>query len=347
MKEKFKNLEKKYRELGIEGDDVFTLIASEYVRFHKLSLSKRLRNLVDNADSIDCKDSHQKVEMLAKAVVKYDPLGENLPSLYQFFHSKRFRDNTGKFFTPQNITKSMVDMLPFKNDAVIFDPTCGGGSFLLDASKRWKNNSCHLIANDIDNYLVTLTEIILKIQIPTNHNLSFFSENIYSPVETIQLFKNRVDYILANPPFSLNIENFNSKSKLFKNGYRKSDALFIDLAKDLLKEGGRLVCLLPHSIISNKEYTNLRKIVEEDWHLNAVIVLPEGIFHETANTTVRADILVLKKKGIGVSNSKTVFCNVSSIGEPLNSRDSLFDHNDLGDILKKHEVQEVLEMRSC
>ena len=56
MKEKFKNLEKKYRELGIEGDDVFTLIASEYVRFHKLNLSERLKNLVNNADSIDCKD---------------------------------------------------------------------------------------------------------------------------------------------------------------------------------------------------------------------------------------------------------------------------------------------------
>lgn len=49
----------------------------------------------------------------------------------------------------------------------------------------------------------------------------------------------------------------------------------------------------------------LRKVVEEDWHISAVMVLPEGVFQETANTTTRADILILKKKGQGIFNSET------------------------------------------
>lgn len=130
---------------------------------------------------------------------------------------------------------------------------------------------------------------------------------------------------------------------MLRRGYRNSDALFIDLAKDLLKEGGKLVCLLPHSIISNKEYAELRKVVEEDWHINAVMVLPEGVFQETANTTTRADILILKKKGQGIFNSETLFCNISSVGQPLNSRDSLFEEDDLSRILKQDEVRKVLE----
>lgn len=344
MKEKFRNIERQYRELGIEGDDVFTLIASEYIKFHKLELSERLSNLINKANYIDCNGNLKKVGKLTHEVIISDKSGNNLPSLYQFFHSKRFRDNTGKFFTPKNITKSMVEMLPLKNNATIFDPTCGGGSFLLDASKKWINSSCHIIANDIDNYLVTLTEIVLKIQKSKNHNLSFFSENIYSPKEILKLFANKVDYILANPPFSLNIDNFNPDSKLFKSGYRNSDALFIDLSKELLRPGGKLVCLLPHSIISNKEFMDLRKIVGKDWYINAVMVLPEGIFHETANTTTRADILVLKKRGEEISNTKIVFSNISSIGRPLNSRDKLSKNDDLSDILKKHDIREALEI---
>ncbi len=341
---KLKNIEKKYRELGIEGDDVFTLIASEYIQFHKLDMSERLISIVQKANAINCNGSSQQVKNITKLVLKNDKSGTRLPILYQFFHSKRFRDNTGKFFTPRNIAKSMVDMLPLKNNAVIFDPTCGGGTFLIEASKKWKNNICHLVANDIDNYLVTLTEIILKIQTHSKHKLSLFNENIYSPKKTTEFFQNSVDYILANPPFSLTIENFTPKSKLFSRGYKKSDALFIDFAKDLLKESGKLVCLLPHSIISNNEYAELRKIVEEDWHINAVMVLPEGVFQETANTTTRADILILKKKGQGTINSSTVFCNISSIGLPLNSRDNLFEKDDLSKILKQGDVKKALEI---
>lgn len=344
MKNKFKEIEKKFRELGIEGDDVFTLIATKYIQLLELELSDRLNDIIRKSDKINCNGSKERIEKLTVSIVTNDKKGIELPALYQFFHSKRFRDNTGKFFTPRNIAESMVEMLPLKENALIFDPACGAGTFLLNASEKWKNCNCHLIANDIDSYLVTLTEIILKIQCNKKHTLSFYNENIYSPETILEKYSNKVDYILANPPFSLKIENFNPNSKLFKKGYRNSDALFIDLAKQSLKEGGKLVCLLPHSIISNNEFYELRKIVEEDWLINAVMVLPEGVFQETANTTTRADILILKKKGAGISISKTVFCNIASIGQPLNSRDIFSAKDDLSQMLEKEDVLDALEI---
>lgn len=344
MKNKFKEIERRFRELGIEADDVFTLIAAKYVELLKLALSDRLTSIIKKARDIKLNNCENKIESLTTEIVNKDLGGINLPTLYQFFHAKRFRDNTGKFFTPRNVARSMVDMLPIKENAIIFDPTCGAGTFLFEASEKWKEVNCQLVANDIDNYLVTLTEIVLKIQNNENHQLSFHNENIYSPKITLAEYVNKVDYILANPPFSLKIENFNPDSKLLKRGYKNSDALFIDLAKDLLKEGGKLVCLLPHSIISNQEFLKLRKTVEEDWLINAVMLLPEGIFQETANTTTRADIVILKKKGKGTSISKTVFCNISSVGQSLNSRDTLYLEDDLTAILQKAAIRKALEI---
>ncbi len=340
MKEKFKIIESQFRELGIEGDDVFTLIASEYIKYHNIEKSERLKKIGEKANSINCNGSKSKVEQILKKIISLEEQGSELSVFYQYFHSKRFRDNTGKFFTPRSIAQSMVSMLPIKSDAIIIDPTCGGGTFLLEALKKWGNTSCHLIGNDVDNYLVTLTELLLKIKKQSNHKLSFFNENIYSNNKIIAKYRGKVDYILANPPFSLTIENFNPKSKLLKLGFKNSDALFLDLAQDLLKEEGKLVCLLPHSIISNNEYVELRKTVESDWFINAIMVLPEGVFQETANTTTRADILVLKKKDKKNKQNKsnTLFCNISSIGNSINA------NNDLQAILEKQEVKKMLEI---
>ena len=73
---KLKNVEKRYRELGVEGDDVFTLIASEYIQFHKLDMSERLISIIKKANEINCNGSSQKMESIAKRVVRYDKSGK-------------------------------------------------------------------------------------------------------------------------------------------------------------------------------------------------------------------------------------------------------------------------------
>jgi hypothetical protein len=103
-----KEIENSYRELGIEGNDTFTLIASQYINFHQLKLSERLINILQKANEINCNGSKQKIEQITTEIVKNDQLGTELPIFYQYFHGKRFRDNIGKFFTPLNIVKSMV-----------------------------------------------------------------------------------------------------------------------------------------------------------------------------------------------------------------------------------------------
>lgn len=338
-----KDIELSFRQFGFEAEDAFNAIASCYIEVFSIQCSEKLAKLCEKGKEVSnvaFKDTVLKE--IVTYYTKIDKEGDNLPVIYQYFLAKRFRDITGKFFTPKAVASQMAAMLPVKENAIIIDPTCGGGTFLKEFSKKWKKQSCTLIGNDIDEMLVCLTELSIKINKVNHHKLELMSSNLYAPNENLKKWFGKVDYILANPPFSLPIEYFSSDSKLFSIGYRNSDALFIDLAFELLKPNGRLVCLLPHSIISNKEYERLRKTVELDWYVSAVIVLPEGVFQSTANTTTRADIIVLDKKGIKRENSKTIFSNVSSVGVPLKAKQKQVDGNDLQDVLQSKEIIEIL-----
>jgi hypothetical protein len=130
---------------------------------------------------------------------------------------------------------------------------------------------------------------------------------------------------------------------LFSSGYRNSDALFIDTAFKLLKDGGRLVCLLPHSIIANQEFSHLRTIVERSWNVLGVICLPEGVFHLSAGTTTRADIVILEKcKLQDKGPQKLFFASVPSVGIRLNNNMKEPISNNLEQVLSNTEVKQSL-----
>jgi type I restriction-modification system DNA methylase subunit len=313
--QKLKEIDRIFRQHGIEAEDTFKVISAYYLNVHKPSnISKVLQNLWMEGNSILEKTSTDNIaKQTLEYTVAFDYYGECLPIIYQYFLGKRFRDLSGKFFTPRNLARLMAKMLPIKPDVTIMDPTCGGGTFLLEASKRWTNNSCTLIGNDIDKMLVALSETMILLNKQQNHTIKFFNDNIYDTTSNQKHLFGKVDYILANPPFSLPIESFRVSSNLFNLGYRNSDALFIDLCWNYLKPGGHLVCLLPHSIITNKEYEKLRLEIERTWEIAAVIVMPEGVFNSTSNTTTRADIVFLRKQTDVKNVSNIVFANISDI----------------------------------
>ncbi|HAX98055.1 MAG TPA: restriction endonuclease subunit M [Candidatus Atribacteria bacterium] len=334
-----KDIDNSFRQHGIEAEDAFFAVSSFYIQYYKLNSKTRISAIKDKGQIFlqRCQDDKSLINQLQN-IVKNDPKGELLPVIYQFFLAKRFRDSSGKFFTPTTVAEAMASILPIKENAKIMDPTCGGGTFLLEVAKRWGTKDCVLIGNDIDEMLINLTELVLSLGCGKNCKTILCNSNIYNPSSDIQKLFGKIDYVLANPPFSLVIETFDNQSKLFKNGYKNSDALFLDLALKLLKSGGRLVCLLPHSIVSNNEYKQLRLIVEEDWDMEGVIILPEGVFQLTSNTTTRADIIILSKKGSDNANQKIVFANAPSIGISLKNRVINENVNHLHEILSTEEV---------
>ena len=52
---------------------------------------------------------------------------------YEAFMGSYFRGDFGQFFTPRNIVKFIVDVLPIDNTSRVLDTSCGSGGFLLYA----------------------------------------------------------------------------------------------------------------------------------------------------------------------------------------------------------------------
>jgi type I restriction-modification system DNA methylase subunit len=334
------------RRHGVEGDHAFYSLASKYHQIFSEALEDIPGSVVAKWSASYSRVSHdERLVSTLTDLVRQDPKGSALPDWYQFFIGRRFREGSGKFFTPRPVAASMARFLPHINNPIIMDPTCGGGTFLSQASLLWENETCTLVGNDVEPSLVELTRLILGLSTPKKHRKQYFNVNIFDQSDDFAQWHGRVNFILANPPFSLQIGNGQFDSELFLAGYRNSDALFIDTALTLLAGGGRLVCLLPHSLIANRDFANMRSIVEKRWDLLGVITLPEGVFHLAAGTTTRADIVILRKKGPSSSNArKMLFASVPDVGVQLNGNSQRPDSNDLDRLLQEKEIQKVLEL---
>lgn len=336
-------LDRAFRRFGIEGEDAFYALAYYYYSHSEKITLEPTGGIVRKGEYLLNKviaDGY--LAQLLDSIKTSDPRGDHLPAWYQHFLGRRFREGSGKFFTPQPVAAAMSKLLPYKDDAVIMDPTCGGGTFLLEASRLWRDSGCSLVANDVEPSLVELTQLVLGLGTPSTHGKHFLCTNIYEPDAPFREWYGRVDYIVANPPFSLKVNMLNVDSRLFSLGYTNSDALFLDISFELLRPGGRLVCLLPHSIVVNTEFQKMRRAVEELWDLLGVVVLPEGVFHLTANTTTRADIVILEKKGSGKSRASVVFASAPSVGIPLDGRTKRHQQNHLGEIVTDGKVSRTL-----
>jgi len=339
-KDRLQNIETFLRQYGIEGEDAFVLLTTFYLRLYNPKKGSKNLSLFRKQGEELLKKINNDIVVIEQLdnYVSEDLTGDNLPTAYQYFLSKKFRDNTGKFFTPKEVADAMAKMLNIKDNAIVFDPTCGGGTFLTSALKRWGNKPIHLIGNDVDSSLVFLTETLLLLNNKNNSNkFTFLNENLYTDFQSLNSLFGKVDYILANPPFSMAIKSLKIESPLFDLGYRNSDALFIDLCFELLKDNGKLVCLVPHSIVANKEFQLLRSEIEKRWTLKGVFILPEGVFNTTSNTTTRADIIVLSK-GFDAKSKNIVFGNISNIGIPTTNRQQTPIDNELVEILKESKI---------
>lgn len=328
-------IEDELRTYGIEAENAFNFVLSLYVTEFNLPIELPT-GFIDRNESI-FRAAYRDAELMKhlQEVVKNDPKGDNLPVLYQHFLSRRFRERSGKFFTPKPIARAMASLLPLKKDAVVMDPACGSGTFLAEVAARWGSTPCRLVANDIDTELIELTKVVLALSTNKNHSKSYYNGSLFESNAHMFDLKGTVDYILANPPFSLQVSRVTRDSPLFQAGYRTSDALFLDASYELLKPGGLLVCLLPHSVVSNNDYKKLRRIIEERWHLRGVIGMPEGIFYTTSGTTARADIVMLEKSSDNSSPNNAFFAFAPSVGLSLNGRSKNNDMDDLHRIVQE------------
>ncbi|TDB66935.1 class I SAM-dependent DNA methyltransferase [Arundinibacter roseus] len=209
---------------------------------------------------------------------------------------------SGEFYTPRAITEFICDIINPQLGERILDPSCGTGGYLTATIEHLRklNNSVEDLALMSQNimgweykplpYLLATTNLILHdMEVP---NITF-RDSLDQPLSSFTE-KDRVDAIVANPPFGGIVANSNENNFPLNYRTKESADLFLILMMHLLKQGGRAGIVLPDGSLTGEGVKQrVRQKLVEDCNLHTIIRLPNSVFQPYA--TVATNLLFFTK----------------------------------------------------
>lgn len=206
--------------------------------------------------------------------------------VYQVFIRESLRDEFGQFFTPKEIGEFLVELQDPDADDRILDPSAGPAGFLVSANDYLEDRQLSQNGDDIFGVEVE----------PTIHELAVLNYYIHD-MDTDNMIlgdsltpdndgypapvEDGFDVILANPPFSIKIDDSNILDgfRLGRKGHQASDILFAEKCVQLLNDdNGRFGIVLPEGFLNTDEYRDFREFLLGNCSVDAVISLPAGAF---------------------------------------------------------------------
>jgi type I restriction enzyme M protein len=208
----------------------------------------------------------------------------------------------GEFYTPRAITQLLVELTDPKLGEKVLDPACGTGGYLTSALEYLKTKAKTTVDNEVLQhnvmgweykplpYLLGNTNLILH---DINTPSIKFGDSLAKPLSEYTQ-DDRVDVILANPPFGGVVSNNNESN--FPKNYRTTESadLFLILMMYLLKKNGRAAIVLPDgSLTGDGVKQRIRQKLLEDCNLHTIIRLPNSVFKPYAS--VATNLLFFNK----------------------------------------------------
>ena len=274
----------------------------------------------------------------------YDILNE----AFGHFVRDNFRSNIedAQYMTPPEVTDFMSELVmndilleeamsyrASKNLTVV-DPCCGVGSFLgafyqrAIRAEEFDHKQLQLIGQDKVERMARLSTLNLQLFDVAGYQVNLGNSlDLGSPLDSLN---GMVDVVITNPPFGARFDQDYLDVKCGSNtpyfSYRhktassiSSELLFVDRGLRLLRDGGRLLIVVPDSVVSARGVSALyRQYLARTCTLRAVIELPTTTFAQ-AGTRTRTSILYLQKKRDHLSPQ--VFMGVSKdLGFQVSSR---------------------------
>ncbi|NTV35374.1 MAG: N-6 DNA methylase [Anaerolineaceae bacterium] len=213
--------------------------------------------------------------------------------IYETFLSELQSAGTlGEFYTPRAITQFMTAMVNPVHGETILDPACGTGGFLTAVIEHLKASASNVAEREAIGmnvrgweykplpYMLANTNLVL-------HDITTpdiqFGDSLQRPLSEYTR-KDRVDVIIANPPFGGVVSNNNENN--FPQTYRTKESadLFLILMIHLLKEGGRAAIVLPDgSLTGDGVKQRIRQKLLEECNLHTIVRLPNSVFQPYAS----------------------------------------------------------------
>lgn len=230
---------------------------------------------------------------------------------FETFLGSFFRGNFGQYFTPREIVKFIVDVLPIEHDSKVLDTSCGSGGFLLYALNKVRDKATELYPNYLNDvrqhdrwfkywhdfaeknlYGIEISEQISRaakmnmIIHDDGHTNVITSDGLISDEAIISKTNNQgfkygtFDFIITNPPFGSTIrQTEQAYLKTYQLGKKEEDWLAVSTQPENIRDGQSTEVLF-----IEQDY----KFLKEGGYL--AIVLPDGVLTNSSMQYVRTQI---------------------------------------------------------
>ena len=200
--------------------------------------------------------------------------------------------NAGEFYTPRPLTKFVVEMTNPKLGEDVLDPACGTGGFLVNAlehmrlevrsAREEKELHTHIHGNELKPlpHMLAITNMILHgVEDPSTMLRGDMLARPYTDYGP----RDRVDVILANPPFGGVVTEGTEMNVPAAYRTRETADLFLFLFVHLLKDGGRAGIVLPDgSLFGDGVKAKIKEHLLTECDVHTIVRLPSGVFQPYA-----------------------------------------------------------------
>ena len=297
---------------------------------NKLQSGYSLRDVINKVNDLKFLSNKEKLELSSLYEDKIKNMG----------NAGR---NGGEYYTPRPLIKSIVKVINPQIGEVVYDGAVGSAGFLCEAFD-WMSKSKELNAAEFEQlqkntfygkekkslaYVIGIMNMILHgVEAPNIIHTNTLAENLADVQQ-----KDRVDVILANPPFG-----GKERSEIQQNFPIKTSEtayLFLQHFIKMMKSGGRCGVVIKNTFLSNVDNASvaLRKQLLEECNLFAVLDLPQGSFIGTGVKTV----VLFFEKG---KPSEKIWYYQLDVGRNLGKTNPLNEY-DLGEFVEFSKTKKL------
>lgn len=310
-----------------------------------------LRNLLNDFADLDLHPSNIEVN---EQQVPADIIGDAYEYMIGEFATMAGK-KAGSFFTPQQVSEIMAQIVcPVENDRV-YDPTCGSGSLLIRAARKGGFDRVQMYGQEVNSSAISMARMNMFIHGIRDAKIAW-GDTLANP-QHLDSDGNlmKFDCIVANMPFSKDkwAEGFNpggevsddentsktkkGKKKEFKmepgldRWHRfdmgvppasKGDWAFLLHMIASMSGNGRVAAVAPHGVLfRGASEGRIRQAIIEKNLIDAVIGLPENLFYGTA---IPACIVVFRR---GRSSTDVLFIDASKQFKKEKAKNTLRDED--------------------
>ncbi len=250
---------------------------------NKLQSGYSLREVINKVDELRFRSNEEKHEMSSLYEDKIKNMG----------NAGR---NGGEYYTPRPLIKTIVEVVEPQLGNRVYDGAAGSAGFLCEAYD-YMRGSKELTVKEYETlqqrsfygkekkslaYIIGIMNMILHgIEAPNILHTNTLGENI-SDIQA----KDRVDVVLANPPFGGSERAEIQENFPIRSG--ETAYLFLQHFIKILRRGGRCGVVIKNTFLSNTDNASiaLRKQLLEECNLHSILELPQGAFTGTGVKTV-------------------------------------------------------------